>query len=54
MDLYNIVRYHREKSKRIKATGLTLEEARAYCQREDSHKIDNAGNVVWYDGYTKE
>jgi hypothetical protein len=35
-------------------TGLTLEQAQAHCQREDTHELDDDGHVVWFDGYDKE
>lgn len=49
MTTYKIVRFYREdtSSDTIK-TGLTLEEAQAHCQREDTH------GDGWFDGYEEE
>ena len=49
MDRYKIIRFRRNGRQRVIARGLTLEEARRRCSREDTHK---AG--VWFDGYIKE
>jgi hypothetical protein len=48
MDTYKIVRFKFEGGNRVIKTGLTLEQAQAHCQREDTHGKD------WFDGYTKE
>lgn len=48
-ETYKIVRFHRdnpEKNGEIIEEGLTLEEAQAHCQRDDT-KGDG-----WFDGYT--
>jgi len=43
------------KGKARKVSSVSTEaEARAFCQREDSHKRDKLGNVIWFCGYTKE
>jgi hypothetical protein len=48
MATYKIIRFrYRGKNKTIK-TGLTLEQAQAHCEREDTH------GEGWFDGYTKE
>ena len=47
---YSIVRFfkvHGRKSEIIK-TGLTLSEAQAWCQREDTSTED------WFDGYRRQ
>lgn len=46
-----IVRFYRQegRAKRIIKRNLTLEEAQAHCQREDTHKVG-----VWFDGYTEQ
>lgn len=50
---YKIIRYckddeHPEHKKVIKE-GLTLAEAKEYCESEESHE-----KGVWFDGYTEE
>lgn len=46
---YMIVRYnYSNEDKRVVKTGLTLEEARDHCQREDTHGDE------WFDGYDQE
>lgn len=54
MKTYKIIRFKfRGDNKTIK-TGLTLEQAQEHCSREDSHKKDSDGHVIWFDGYTEE
>ncbi len=48
---YNIIRFRRHGRRRIMRRGLTLADARAHCQREDTHKKDKNGLTVWFDGY---
>lgn len=53
-DTYKIVRFyfdydHPEHGKVIE-TGLTLEEAQEWCNREDTHNTEEG----WFDGYTAE
>lgn len=45
---YSIIRHRFKGGKSVIKTGLTLEEAQAYCEREDTH------GDGWFDGYTKE
>lgn len=45
---YSIVRFREGSSRRTIDTGLTLDEAQAHCQREDTH------GDGWFDGYTEE
>jgi hypothetical protein len=55
---YMIRRFHRDDDhpdhRKVIARGLTLEEAQAHCQREDTRGEDEDGTVVWFDGYDKE
>lgn len=51
MQEYKIIRYYRNnksKNQKVIRTGLTLEQAQAWCSREDTHKKDE-----WFDGYVK-
>lgn len=46
---YKVVRFYQDgRPNRTIKTGLTLEEAQAHCQRDDTHGPD------WFDGYTRE
>lgn len=54
---YKIVRYYAPGSgreKRVIKRGLTLEQAQAWCKREDTHEKGPRGTVKWFDGYTQE
>ena len=53
-DTYKIIRFHRERPPRAMKHGLTLKEAQEHCKDPTTHKIDKQGNVLWFDGYTKE
>lgn len=48
---YRIIRMFRDSNKlsEVINAGLTLEEAQAHCQREDTHE-----KGVWFDGYEEE
>lgn len=48
MKTYKIVRFWKSGRKRVMRRGLTLEEARSWCQREDTHGAN------WFDGFTAE
>jgi len=50
MPLYKIVRHYQDPDvdSEIIETDLTLEEAQAHCQREDTH------GPGWFDGYTEQ
>ena len=54
MKTYKIIRFRFEDGNEVIKTGLTLKDAQAHCKREDTHKKDANGNVLWFDGYTKE
>jgi hypothetical protein len=47
---YKIVRFYQDldRNNRVMARGLTLEQAQAHCQREDTH------GDGWFDGYEEE
>lgn len=50
MSTYKIVRFYQDfdRDNKVMATGLTLDEAQAHCQREDTH------GDGWFDGYDEE
>lgn len=45
---YEIVRFVFQGDDKVIKTGLTLEEAQEWCQREDTH------GDGWFDGYREE
>lgn len=51
---YKIIRFKRTGNSKVIARHYSLEQAQAHCQREDTHKKDKEGNVIWFDGYTQE
>jgi len=48
MTTYKIIRFRFGREKQTIQTGLTLEEAQAHCQDNETHGDD------WFDGYTEE
>lgn len=48
MKTYCIVRYRMKGGSEIIKRGLTLEEAQAWCERDDTH------GEGWFDGYHEE
>ena len=54
--MYKIVRFICKEWGDVKRTtikkGLTLQEAQAHCQREDTHGVHNGHK--WFDGYEQE
>lgn len=55
---YKIIRFHRDSENpvhlRVIKRGLTLEEAQAHCDREDTHEMGEDGHAIWFDGYDEE
>jgi len=45
---YKIIRFKQNDANEVLETGLTLEEAQAHCQRDDT------SGDGWFDGYTAE
>ena len=47
---YKIIRFYQDfdRDSKVMARGLTLEQAQAHCQREDTH------GDGWFDGYEEE
>jgi hypothetical protein len=59
MPTYYVRRFYADDAhpehKRVIASGLTLEQAQAWCQDPDtSHRDPKTGDVVWFDGYDKQ
>ena len=58
MPTYQVRRFFLDDShpehKLVVATGLTLEEAQAWCQNPATSGTDHAGQVIWFDGYDEE
>jgi hypothetical protein len=47
-ETYSIIRFRFQGEREIIATGLTLEEAQAHCQDDETH------GEGWFDGYESE
>lgn len=59
MESYQIIRFYWDEShpdhRKVVKRGLSLEEAQAHCQRDDTHEMDpKTGLAVWFDGYEEE
>lgn len=56
MNSYKVIRFHRERLGRTRTIkrGLTLEQAQEHCTRQETHRYDKDGHVIWFDGYTRE
>lgn len=59
MTTYKVIRFRKNsKRKEIIRRGFTLDQAREWCSREDTHKVkydkDGNKNVVWFDGFVVE
>lgn len=50
MTTYKIIRFYQDwdRDSKVMLTGLTLDEAQAHCQRDDTH------GDGWFDGYEEE
>lgn len=51
---YKIIRFRFHGTNEVLVRGLTLEQAQAHCQREDTHGGDTAKGTAWFDGYEAE
>lgn len=51
---YKVIRYFRTGGKKTLFKGVDLRTAQLHCSSPMTHKLDSKGNVVWFDGYTKE
>ena len=58
MSTYKIIRFHRDDAHpdhlKVIKRGLSLDEAQAHCQREDTHEHDSEGMTIWFDGYDED
>jgi hypothetical protein len=55
METYKIIRFFANgRPSRVIYTGLALEQAKSHCTSERTHKLDENGNIIWFDGFTKE
>jgi hypothetical protein len=45
---YSIIRFRFQGDREVIETGLSLDEAREHCRREDTH------GEGWFDGYEEE
>lgn len=49
MNTYKVIRFYQDdRPAQVKQTGLTLEQAQEWCNREDTH------GPGWFDGYEQE
>lgn len=48
MDMYCTIRFHQSGHNSLIDHGLTLEQAQAHCQRDDTR------GETWFDGYDRE
>lgn len=49
--MYKIIRFYKNGKRRVILQGLSLEVAQKHCKSELTHKKDNQGNIIWFDGY---
>ena len=45
---YKIIRFRKNGNQKVVRRGLSLEDAKIWCNREDTHGKN------WFDGFTKE
>jgi len=49
---YDIIRFKYSGKDQVIWRGLTLEQAREWCNSELTQKVKKDGEVVWFDGFT--
>lgn len=54
MEKYKILRYKPNDRPTNIARNLTLEETKAHCNDPSTHKYDKNGDIVFFDGFTRE
>lgn len=53
LKMYKIIRFYRNGNKKTIKKVSTLEVAQLHCRDERTHKKDEKGNIIWFDGYDK-
>lgn len=51
---YKIIRFSRKGNNKVIRRGLTESDAKLWCKRADTKKVNSKGETIWFDGYTKE
>ena len=51
---YRIVRFSRSGRRKIIRRGLSLADARIWCNRPDTKGTNAKGETTWFDGYENE
>jgi len=54
MPTYKIMRFHFKGDREVVETGLSLEDAQAHCNRDDTRGGDTEDGTAWFDGYEEE
>jgi hypothetical protein len=54
METYKIVRFYKEGKSRTVKHGLSLELAKLHCNHPGTKKINKKGEIIWFEGFTKE
>ncbi|HEY7030712.1 MAG TPA: hypothetical protein VH482_05250 [Thermomicrobiales bacterium] len=51
---YAIIRFRFQGENEVLVRGLTLEQAQAHCQRDDTRGGSTDDGTAWFDGYEAE
>jgi len=54
MTTYKIIRFWENGRRRTIARGLTKEAAQAHCRDPKTHKLNDKGLPIWFDGFDEE
>lgn len=54
MKTYKIIRFYFDEPPRVIHRGLTLDEAKEHCSKDNTHKFKRTGELIWFDGFTEE
>lgn len=52
--MYRVIRFYQRGGRRVVKSGLTLEEARRHCRRDETHSMNPIAlkkGRSWFDGY---